>query len=250
MAPDAAFPSSDGAYRRKLKLFAGMAFAQFLLAAVSLYVSSITRAYVAGESLWSKGERDAIYFLNLYADAGKPENYEKFLRALDVPLGDLDARRALDASWRNVAEARAGFLRGGNHPDDINPMIGMYICCRALPYLHEAIDSWRGTDATIEELQTLGASIKAERAEREISEAEGQALEARIEDVNHRAAPRADEFSDALGAGSRALSLILLGANFLVMVGLIAAMARALRPPHRPISPSPSISALSNASGS
>ena len=34
---------------------------QALLGCVSLYMLSAVRGYVAGESLWSKGQKDAIY---------------------------------------------------------------------------------------------------------------------------------------------------------------------------------------------
>ena len=36
-------------------------------ATASLYILSTVRAFVAGESLWTKGQKDAIYFLNQYA---------------------------------------------------------------------------------------------------------------------------------------------------------------------------------------
>src|SRR3546814_3377530 len=47
---------------------------QALLGGVSLYVLSAVRGYVAGESLWSKGQKDAIYYLNLYADSRSEEH--------------------------------------------------------------------------------------------------------------------------------------------------------------------------------
>jgi len=37
---------------------------QALLGCVSLYMLSAVRGYVAGESLWSKGQKDAIYYLS------------------------------------------------------------------------------------------------------------------------------------------------------------------------------------------
>jgi hypothetical protein len=50
---------------------------QALLGGVSLYVLSAVRGYVAGESLWSKGQIDAIYYLNLYADSRDETIYHK-----------------------------------------------------------------------------------------------------------------------------------------------------------------------------
>ncbi|MEB0104085.1 hypothetical protein QN386_22545, partial [Pseudomonas sp. CCI3.2] len=48
---------------------------QALLGCVSLYTLSAVRGYVAGESLWSKGQKDAIYYLNLYANGGDELSY-------------------------------------------------------------------------------------------------------------------------------------------------------------------------------
>ena len=60
---------------------------QALLGGVSLYVLSAVRGYVAGESLWSKGQKDAIYYLNLYADSRDEAIYNKYLTAIAVPQG-------------------------------------------------------------------------------------------------------------------------------------------------------------------
>jgi len=41
-------------------------------ATASLYVLSTVRAFVAGESVWTKGQKDAIYYLGQYAANGSP----------------------------------------------------------------------------------------------------------------------------------------------------------------------------------
>ena len=53
---------------------------QAFLAGLSLEVLSSVRAYVGGESIWSKGQKDAIHFLTLYAHTGA--RYEKLDAAL------------------------------------------------------------------------------------------------------------------------------------------------------------------------
>ena len=59
---------------------------QVLLGSLSLYALSAVRAYVAGESLWSKAQKDAIYYLNLYADDRDPLTYARYRRAILVPV--------------------------------------------------------------------------------------------------------------------------------------------------------------------
>ena len=62
---------------------------------MSLEVLSSVRAYIAGEGLWTKGQKDAIYFLNLYAETGEPQFYDRYNVAVSVPLAD--RRRAAGA---------------------------------------------------------------------------------------------------------------------------------------------------------
>lgn len=71
---------------------------QALLGCVSLYMLSAVRGYVAGESLWSKGQKDAIYYLNLYADSRDPAIFDKYQQAIRVPQGGHNLRLALDQS--------------------------------------------------------------------------------------------------------------------------------------------------------
>src|SRR5947209_15043869 len=87
---------------------------QTILATVSVEALSYVRAYVGGESLWTKGQKDAIYHLSLYAQSGDEAHYRKFRHALALPLGDRAARRAMEHSPPDYEAARAGFLAGGN----------------------------------------------------------------------------------------------------------------------------------------
>lgn len=58
-------------------------------------LSSI-RAYVAAESQWSKGQKDAIYYLERYADTGAEGSRQKYLTAIAAPLAYHRARLALE----------------------------------------------------------------------------------------------------------------------------------------------------------
>src|SRR3984885_13811977 len=89
---------------------------QAFLAGVSLEVLSSVRAYVGGEGLWSKGQKDAIHFLTLYAATGNEQQFRQFERAIAIPLADLAARRSLERSPVNPDAAFRGFQGGGNHP--------------------------------------------------------------------------------------------------------------------------------------
>ena len=67
-----------------------------ILAAESLAIMSAGRAYVEGESLWSKAQKEAVMHLLRYAHTRSEQDYQAFLAALEVPLGDSRARLELE----------------------------------------------------------------------------------------------------------------------------------------------------------
>lgn len=213
----------------RLAPFIFIAVAQFLTASASLYVISNVRAYVAGESLWSKGQRDAIYFLNVYAHSGEPEYYRRFEEAIAVPLGDLNARLALEADNPDYAAAARGFLQGGNHLDDTGGMINLFVYGRKFPYLSDAVEKWRATDGMLAELQALGRSVASMRRNASLSAKDIGLIEEKIDDLRTRIGPLTTAFSESLGSGSRAVSVLLCLINFLAMSVLIALVTWHLR---------------------
>src|SRR6202142_966134 len=112
-------------FRLGLPFVAGILFQAFL-AGVSLEVLSSVRAYVGGESLWSKGQKDAIHFLTLYSQTGEEQYLDKFRSALAVPLADRAARYALERETPDLAAAYDGFVGRGKHtppaPRGIRPL--------------------------------------------------------------------------------------------------------------------------------
>src|SRR5438067_1372537 len=56
---------------------------------------SAVRAYVEGEGLWSKAQKDAIYSLQEYNRSHDDSDYNDFLKFMRVPLGDHQARLEL-----------------------------------------------------------------------------------------------------------------------------------------------------------
>ena len=83
---------------------------------------SAARAYINGESQYSKGQKDASAHLINYIFLENKDDYAAFEREISVPKGDHDARMAL-TSTDNYQLAKEGFLRGKNHPEDIDNLV-------------------------------------------------------------------------------------------------------------------------------
>ena len=194
---------------------------QALLGGVSLYVLSAVRGYVAGESLWSKGQKDAIYYLNLYADSRDEVIFRKYQQAIAVPEGGHELRVALDREPPDLDAARAGILKGGNHPDDVSSVIWLYLNFRHFSYLEEAIDLWTVGDGYLIELDNVARQMHDSITAGQASESDIRGWKAQIFAINDSVTPAAKAFSDELGEGSRFILRLLLVTNFATALGLI-----------------------------
>jgi PAS domain-containing protein len=194
---------------------------QALLGGVSLYVLSAVRGYVAGESLWSKGQKDAIYYLNLYADSRDEAIFLKYRNAIAVPQGGHQLRLALDHQPPDLAAAREGILKGGNHPDDVSSLIWLYLNFRHFSYLETAIDRWTVGDAYLVELDDVAQEMHRSISQNTANSADIQRWKAQILAINESVTPAAKAFSDALGEGSRMIMRLLLFTNLATALGLI-----------------------------
>ena len=87
----------------------------------SLQVESGVRAYVGGEGLYSKGQKDAVFHLIRYAETQDDAEYQAYLEAIAIPRGDKTARIELEKPDPDLAVASAGFAQGRNHPRTSRP---------------------------------------------------------------------------------------------------------------------------------
>ncbi|SUD30135.1 sensory box/GGDEF domain/EAL domain-containing protein [Pseudomonas fluorescens] len=202
--------------------FIAVVLLQALLGCVSLYVLSAVRGYVAGESLWSKGQKDAIYYLTLYADNRDQATFLKYQNAIAVPQGGHELRVALDRPSPDLEAARLGILKGGNHPDDVSSLIWLYLNFRHFSYLEKAIELWTVGDGYLVQLDDLAQEMHRAIIANQVSSADIHAWKERIIAINDGVTPAAKAFSDALGEGSRMILRLLVTTNLATALGLIA----------------------------
>ncbi|APW38356.1 PAS domain S-box protein [Rhodoferax koreense] len=193
--------------------FIVMVVLQALLAVGSIHTLSAVRAFVAGESEWSKGQKDAIYYLDLYAATGDPDKHGLFREALDVPMGDHLSRLALDQSPRDVAAARSGFRQGHNHPNDIDSLIWLFSNFRSFRMVQEPVKWWAIGDDYMRQLEELSYEIQVRSSAGPVDADTVQQWRRQIRDINVGVTPVATAFSQALGESSRLIVRLLLALN-------------------------------------
>ncbi|MFC3627156.1 EAL domain-containing protein [Vogesella amnigena] len=206
--------------------FVLVAILQAAVSGISLYMLSNVRAYVSGESLWSKGQKDAIHYLKLYADSGDPLLFQRYQQAIAIPLADRDGRQALDAAEPDLARAGSSFIQGGNHPDDVPGMIWLYRNFRHVSYLKTAIQHWTAGDHHLLQLTELAASMHATFSHHRPSPEEIRSWAAQIRHINEQLTPLEKAFSDSLGAASRFIQQLLLTVNVLASALLVMLATR------------------------
>ncbi|MGH7804202.1 MAG: HAMP domain-containing protein, partial [Candidatus Binatia bacterium] len=198
--------------------------AQMPIFAFSLDIAAGVRAFVGAEGMWSKGQKDAVYYLSRYARSRDEPDYRKYERGIDVPLGYRAARLELE---KPVAEAdqaalERGFLRGGVAREDIPAMVFLFRRFGEVSYMKEAIEIWRVAELDIFRLVDCAEELReAIRSGRLDAQREHEILE-RIEAINARLTPYEDAFSATLGDASRWVRGVLTDGIFFVAILLLS----------------------------
>jgi len=130
---------------------------------VSLDFLSATRAYVAGESHWSRAQQNVVFRLDRYAEQGNPADLAEAREQLAVPLAAREARRLLAEGFIDAGRTRDAFVRAGNSPDDVPKMIRLHRHLAGMPEVQRALAPWQDGDAWVERLDRLADELEAYR---------------------------------------------------------------------------------------
>ncbi len=176
----------------------------------SLNTLSSLRAYVGGEGLWSKAEKDAVFHLYKYGVSHTDKDYELFKQFMRVPAGDAKTRREVLSGNGNMDVARQGFLQGRNNPDDIDGMLNLFIRFNNVSYIRKAINLWGKAEAIAMQLPPIAEKLRAEINSSNPSQERINKLLASLYTINQTLTAFEDEFSFTLGEGSRWLERVVL----------------------------------------
>jgi len=132
------------------------------MAAGTVYALSGVRAYVAGEALYSKSQKDAVHHLLRYATSRDPAAYLAFEREIRVPLADGRARREMLRRDADLDAAAAALIEARNHPEDVPAMVRLFRAAGWVDEIEQAIAIWGNGDAQIDRLAAVGGRLRAE----------------------------------------------------------------------------------------
>ncbi|MDB5087642.1 MAG: His Kinase (phospho-acceptor) protein [Mucilaginibacter sp.] len=193
----------------------------------SIRILSAARAYINGESQYSKGQKDASAHLINYISQGNESDFAAFERDISVPVGDHIARVALSSN-NDYKLAKKGFLQGKNHPDDIDDIIWLFSNFQNLPMFKNVIGIWAEGDVMVNKLHQIGLQSRAEIIKGKMSTAGKKLLIQSISDISAELTIKEEAFSDTLGVICRKINLYIFIANVLItLVILISSLSYA-----------------------
>lgn len=172
---------------------------------IQLQMDTLTaiRAYVGGEGLWAKAQKDAVLSLEHYAVTHKEADYQAYLRLIQIPLGDRKARIELQKGNPDIAVARDGFIQGRNHSDDIGSAVRLFRRFQHGVYMSKVIEHWTTGDRLIGELNDVANALHKEVTSGRYRPEAVNALHTRLDAINRQLTVEEDLFSSTLAEASR-----------------------------------------------
>ena len=180
---------------------------------------SSVRAYVSGESFWSKAQKEAVYHLNVYARTHAESDYQRFLNTIEVPLGDKLARNELQKANPNFDIAVKGFILGKNNPKDVPGMMTLFVVFQHTSLLKPTIAHWEEGDRLVAQILQLAEKLHQNIDAGQATLGEIDPIINQINKISFELTPLEDAFSNSISEASRkAQSLI---AAFMLVVTFI-----------------------------
>ena len=176
----------------------------------SINTLSSVRAYVNGEGLWSKAQKDAMYHLLRYSRSYDEADYQKFKEFMKVPRGDHKTLVELAKKNPDMIIARQGFIEGRNHKDDVDGMINLFTRFNSISYINKAITIWGQADPLVAKFIPIGEQLHKEINSLHPSPEKINDIVLAIDPLNARLTKLEDDFSYTLGEGSRWLENLVL----------------------------------------
>ncbi|MDF1483028.1 putative bifunctional diguanylate cyclase/phosphodiesterase [Extensimonas sp. H3M7-6] len=199
-----------------------LALLQAVLAGASIYALSAVRALTGGEVLWVLGQKDALYYLDRFAEYGREDDFRAYQNNLAIPLAERDARLSLESPVPSYEVMRRGFIDAGNHPDDLDSVIWLLSTFWNFELVREPVRQWAIGEKYLDQVQALAKEVRAARqANSQVDTAMVQQWRGRIDTLHRLMLPGILAFNRSLGESARRIVVILLVFNGLTAMAVV-----------------------------
>ena len=192
---------------------------------MSLNLASGVRGYIRGEGLWSKGQKDGVYWLLRYLRTQDEQDYGRYLDSMRLPLGDRTARIEMGKAAYDPAIVQQGFLDGGNSTDDIPYMVNLFRRFGDSSAFAPAMAIWAESDDYVLRLLDCGRTVHQAISSGQLTRERQDQLLATLDDITANLTRLENQFSSDFGDGARLVrralaALIVSSALLLLLCGL------------------------------
>lgn len=185
----------------------------------TIRILSGVRAYIHGESYYSKGQKDASRYLLLYLDTHNEGYWELFNQNLNIPLSDRKARIALLNGNKELAIE--SFVAGKNHSDDAVDMVWLFTTFQQMHFLKEPIEIWTRADSILIQHKKTGEEIRASVLNGTLNDSMKAAFKKQVYEQGIGITAQETRFLESLGKTSRILRGLILSGNTVFIIFIV-----------------------------
>lgn len=181
---------------------------------------STVRAFVAGEAFYSKGQKDATYFLARYTSTLREEEYQLFLENVKIPVGDRIVREELlkDDDETDYLKVDAGLIQAKNYPDETRDVARLFKRFKNINYFKQSIGYWTLGDAEVQKLIDVAEEIHTLVLQKKLTPKLAHDYLLKIDDLNKKLTYLEEQYSNVLGTGVRWATKLLFYVSFTITI--------------------------------
>lgn len=190
----------------------------------TIKILSANRAYVNGESHYSKGQKDAARHLISYICNEDIEEWKSFNEELNIPQADGFVRMHLTKN--SDTDTIKKYLRQGrNHEQDLDDMIWLFRNFNQISFFKKAVSEWEKGDVLIKQFDQMGDKIHSKIQAGHLNDKSREEFLAQINDISDKLTVNSINFSGTLGKGTREIKNYLIYTNIFFILVIICSVS-------------------------
>jgi len=189
----------------------------------TIKILSANRAYVNGESHYSKGQKDAVRYLITYICTEDETQWKLFKKELSVPQADGAARIYL-INNADTNTIKKNLRAGRNHEKDLDDLIWLFRNFSQVSFFKNAITEWEKGDKLIMQFNAIGNAIHAKVQSGHLNEASRLEFLSQISGISDKLTINERNFSNRLGEGTHEIKGYLIYTNIFFILIIVCSV--------------------------
>lgn len=187
----------------------------------TIRILSANRAYVTGETQYSKAQKDAVYYLTTYVHTKNVKYRNFYLREFKVIDGDKLALNTLNSNPDDEM-VKVGLRAGRNKEEDLDDIIWLFKKFKNVSLFSNAFKIWAKANILSDELTLVGNEVHKKVVSKTLTNAEKNILLLKIEIISEKYTVLERNFTDAIAQASWKMKSYLIFANVFFILIIIS----------------------------